>query len=143
MGIVRLKNMPDTEINTQDNITNINEYGISAEEVEQRVEDGKDKNVTEIDDTDSPYTLTADDRIVSCDTSGGAVTVKLVSSSVVNPGHEFKIVCKSNANAVTVDVNGNTRNGVGTNGSVTSSGSGNYGVKIYTLLNASNDYLEE
>jgi hypothetical protein len=60
--------------------------------------------LTEIDDTDSPYTQLATDQIIYCDTSAGAIEIDLIAIASAN-GQTITINC-SGDNTVTLDPNG-------------------------------------
>ena len=62
------------------------------------------ETVTDIDDTDSPYTILATDAVIMCDTDSGAITVNLPAGIA---GKRYKIVnAGSSGNAVTIAPNG-------------------------------------
>jgi len=66
----------------------------------------KDNNVvTEIDNTDSPYTVTNGEHTILCDTTLGAITVNL-PTAVGRAGQKFLIKNVGTTNAVTIDPNG-------------------------------------
>lgn len=73
-----------------------------------------DKVVTDIDNTDSPYTALATDKIISCDTDTAAVTINLPAGSA---NTQYKIQnTGTSENLVTITPNG-AENLIGANSS--------------------------
>jgi hypothetical protein len=82
----------------------------------------REVDITDIDNTDSPYTQLATDWLVLCDASGGAITVNLLTA-VAADAREITIKkTDSSANAVTVDPNGTETIEGETDGTITLEG---------------------
>lgn len=62
--------------------------------------------VNPIDDTDSPYTVTADDHVILCDDTSGNITVNLPTASGID--NRLYVIKKTNSstNTITIDPNG-------------------------------------
>lgn len=71
------------------------EAAIAAAEV-QRTE------VTSIDDGDSPYTVASSDRVILCDTDGGAISVQLPSPATFEGLLSVKDTVDASANNITI-----------------------------------------
>lgn len=100
MGITTQRSM-NSDSGTQNNIGNINTYGISSDEVAELIADARDHSVT---DNTGNNTITIDQDYIRVNPSE---TLTLPDSATVsiNPGKKFKLKCTGDASAGAVTIN--------------------------------------